>query len=268
MSPRPKLKSASTTTSGRRRMYSHGAAPKMVQVRVGATRAPRLFAILLAGLLFLAAPAGAAWAHDSLAGTSPKDGQSLTRVPAKVTLTFSNPPIALGSQIVVADSDGTNWADGPVQIVDTVVTQKIKPDAPAGKYTVTWRVVSADSHPVDGTFTFSAARGGGAGGENLGSPAPLASPSSPPVHESVPNQRAVPWSIVGMIAVLVALVVIIGVLARRRLTRGDDDGGTDSGGGEAGGTRPADKGDSGDGDSGDGDSGGGDSGGGDRPGSS
>ena len=43
-----------------------------------------------------------------------------------------------------------------MSIVDNHVTQDVKPDAPSGKYTVVWRVVSSDGHPIEGTFTFTA----------------------------------------------------------------------------------------------------------------
>ncbi|WP_410705222.1 copper resistance protein CopC, partial [Chryseobacterium sp. SIMBA_029] len=40
--------------------------------------------------------------------------------------------------------------------MDNNVTQNIKSGAPAGKFTVVWRVVASDSHPIEGTFTFTA----------------------------------------------------------------------------------------------------------------
>ena len=54
------------------------------------------------------------------------------------------------------DTTGTDQADGPVQIIDNQVSQAVKPGAPQGKYTVVWRVVSSDGHPIEGTFGFTA----------------------------------------------------------------------------------------------------------------
>ena len=91
--------------------------------------------------------------------TSPAAGATVPTPPASVSLTLSNHPLALGTQIKVNDAAGTNWADGAVEIVDNVASQKLKTGAPAGAYTVQWRVASSDGHPIEGTFTFTAAAG-------------------------------------------------------------------------------------------------------------
>ncbi|RAN74325.1 copper resistance protein CopC, partial [Bacillus sp. SRB_336] len=101
-------------------------------------------------------PAAAAQAHDVLEATTPSDGSTIGTVLEQITMMFNNTPTAIGSEILIKDGTGTNWANGPVDIVDQVVTQGIKPGAPAGKYTVQWRIVSSDSHPIEGTFTFTA----------------------------------------------------------------------------------------------------------------
>lgn len=116
----------------------------------------RSLATLAVALCVLTVPVSAASAHDSLSGSNPQGGQTVAQVPASITLTFSEPPLALGSEVTVADSDGKNWATGTVDIVDKVASQAVGPDAPSGEYTVTWRVVSADSHPIEGTFQFTA----------------------------------------------------------------------------------------------------------------
>lgn len=108
----------------------------------------------------LLAPVSAASAHDVLTGTNPQSGETVADVPDALELTFSNNPLALGSEVAVKDSDGQNWAVGDVKIVDNTVSQPISPDAPAGDYTVSWRVVSSDSHPIEGTFEFTATAGG------------------------------------------------------------------------------------------------------------
>ncbi len=54
--------------------------------------------------------------------------------PGTVSLTLSERPLALGTQIKVNDAAGTNWSDGAVQIVDNVASQKLKAGAPAGPY--------------------------------------------------------------------------------------------------------------------------------------
>ena len=126
-----------------------------------------LLAVALAATLGLAAPASA---HDAAESTSPAQGASLAAPPGEVSVTFSNPPLGIGSSFSVKDASGTEWADGSVRIVDNVATQKLRSGGPAGAYTVAWRVVSSDSHPIEGTFTFTAASGSApAGGLEFGS---------------------------------------------------------------------------------------------------
>lgn len=115
--------------------------------------------VLLAALgtvLVLVMSAGPASAHNSLRSTDPVDGATFDRVPERVVLTFDEPAVALGTQVAVTGPDG-NVAAGAPALVDATVTQALQPGAPAGQYTVSWRVTSADGHPISGTFAFSAA---------------------------------------------------------------------------------------------------------------
>lgn len=167
-------------------------------------------------LLALLGGAGAASAHDSVVGTSPSNGSTVAAMPEKVQVTMSEAPAAIGSVIQVLDSKGTNWADGGVDILDRVATQKIKLGAPAGDYTVKWRLVSSDSHPVENEFTFMALAASGGSGAVAGPVDPsqqVKTPSPEPVQET----GGVPWSVFGLVAVLVAVVVAMLVIARRRL---------------------------------------------------
>jgi methionine-rich copper-binding protein CopC len=120
----------------------------------------RLMSFVLASFVCAAAVlglAGPAAAHDAAESSSPAEGASVPVPPEKVSVTFSNNPLGIGSAFSIKDASGAEWADGAVQIVDNVASQKLKAGAPAGQYTVAWRVVSSDSHPIEGTFSFTAA---------------------------------------------------------------------------------------------------------------
>lgn len=185
--------------------------------------------ILAAATLGLAAPASA---HDAAESTSPAQGASLAAPPGEVSVTFSNPPLGIGASFSVKDASGAEWADGSVRIVDNVATQKLRSGGPAGAYTVAWRVVSSDSHPIEGTFTFTTASGAARSGPATGGSTTTAGAvpgmgtAKPGVTEepSEPASAGEPfqWSIVLFAAVAVGLLVSLGVLARRRLT-GDGD---------------------------------------------
>ncbi|AUI50620.1 copper resistance CopC family protein [Arthrobacter crystallopoietes] len=117
-------------------------------------------AALIAALsLTLAAFIGAApaQAHDSLLSTTPSDGETVTENPGEVTLTLSNPPLASesieSSQIEVTAPDGHVVSSGDVTIDGAVLSIPAVIDH-EGEHTVVWRSVSADGHPIEGTFSF------------------------------------------------------------------------------------------------------------------
>lgn len=186
-----------------------------------------LGALAVAALLLTAGPAAA---HDAAESSSPADGATVATPPAKVSITFNKNPLGLGAQVKVSDSAGTDWADGKVEIVDNVASQSLREGAPAGKYTVAWRVVSSDSHPIEGTFAFTATSGA-AGSTAV--PVPTAGTPRPgitPAPEKVPDaSEPFPWSVVVFAVVALGLLVTLGVLARRRLGAGNDLEGPDSG---------------------------------------
>jgi len=112
-----------------------------------------LVGLALAGTVLLAWAAPAA-AHAQLDASSPAAGAVLAESPPDVTLTFNEPvEVSLGS-VRVYDSDAERVDAGGARLEggDTVVAPL--GDLPDGSYVVTYRVVSADGHPVHGAFTF------------------------------------------------------------------------------------------------------------------
>ena len=200
----------------------------------------RILALGLGILVFAAAVlglAGPAAAHDAAESTSPAQGASVTAPPEQVSVTFNKNPLGIGASISVKDAAGSEWADGPVEIVDNVASQKVRAGGPAGQYTVAWRVVSSDSHPIEGTFVFTAASAA-PGASPAGSPtaAGTVPGTAPAMGTAQPGTTAEPadpadagqpfqWSIVIFAAVAAGLLATLAVLARRRLTAGTDEEG-------------------------------------------
>lgn len=120
-------------------------------------RNPGLGATLLAALLLCvgasltAAPA--AFAHDQLISSSPAPNERLDKTPASITLAFSSPLLELGHEVRVVDDNAKNWVSGPAVLSRETLTQAL-PELPDGGYQVSWRVVSADGHPVSGGYGF------------------------------------------------------------------------------------------------------------------
>jgi copper transport protein len=125
---------------------------------------PRFLAavtIALGAVLLTAAPASA---HATLNSTEPVGGTALERSPERVALRFSEAvQIPLGSIRVFASPSGKQVETGAARHEEggRVVAVNL-PKLDDGNFIVTWRVTSADAHPIHGAFTFTV--GSSAGG--------------------------------------------------------------------------------------------------------
>ncbi|MFJ5273671.1 copper resistance protein CopC [Streptomyces sp. NPDC088358] len=109
-------------------------------------------------VLVLFGGAGGASAHAALTGADPQDGSVLKTAPRQVTLTFTESVGLLDDSFRVLDPGNRRvhtgepgHADGRSDTARVTLPKGIG----TGTFTVAWRVVSADSHPVSGAFTFS-----------------------------------------------------------------------------------------------------------------
>lgn len=128
----------------------------------GAARAATLAAAAAAivlGSLALAAPASA---HDQLVASDPAADSAIDTLPEQLTLVYSGELIDAedGTAVQVLSPSGEDVA-GEATIDGTDVDVSLT-DGGAGDYEVTWRVVSNDGHPIDGSFGFSVSGGAGA----------------------------------------------------------------------------------------------------------
>ena len=97
--------------------------------------------------------------HASVTGTSPADGETLTGQPGAIAVTASEAILAVpGSEgtnaLRVTDAEGRFYGDGCVVVDGASLSMQAMLGAP-GDYTVTYQLVSADGHPIDGTFSFA-----------------------------------------------------------------------------------------------------------------
>ena len=101
------------------------------------------------------ATAAPVFAHAVLLQTSPTAGQVLLKPPRDVTLRYNEPVEASLGAVRLFDSRGRRIDTGATTKPSAqVVSVPIRTTLPDGAYVVTWRVISADSHPVQGSFTF------------------------------------------------------------------------------------------------------------------
>ncbi|MDG4792842.1 copper resistance protein CopC [Micromonospora sp. WMMD1082] len=128
----------------------------------GMTAAHRRFARLAAaaGLLvtvvaLLLAPASPASAHAVLSSSSPAASAVVPTGPAEVVLTFSETVRRVPDRIRIIAPDGSRADRGEPIFNGGVVNIPVDSSGGNGTYLVTYRVISADSHPVSGAFTYS-----------------------------------------------------------------------------------------------------------------
>jgi copper transport protein len=110
----------------------------------------RAIAFLIA-LLTALVSASAAFAHASLVRAEPADGAVLPEPPATLRLTFNEPVTPLVMRLVAPDGSVTT-----VEAASENSTVTVRPKAlKRGTHVLSWRVTSADGHPVGGSLTFS-----------------------------------------------------------------------------------------------------------------
>ncbi len=119
----------------------------------------RIAVVVAAGALVVVGVAPAASAHAIVVSTTPFAGSVVSTPPAQVTLGFGEPVEITPSAIRVYDDVLHRVDTGPAGHivagrVDTVGVHLV-PNLATGTYTVIYRVISGDSHPVAGRFTFS-----------------------------------------------------------------------------------------------------------------
>ncbi|MFD9904713.1 copper resistance CopC/CopD family protein [Streptomyces sp. NPDC059063] len=112
-----------------------------------------LLGTVLGAVLATAAPADA---HAALTGSDPTRGSVVAKAPDRVSLTFSEKIAMSDGSIRVLDPKGKRADNGKTSdLGKNTYGVKLRPGLPDGTFTVAYQVVSADSHPIAGAFTFS-----------------------------------------------------------------------------------------------------------------
>jgi hypothetical protein len=143
------------------------------------------------GLALVAAPAAA---HNELIGSAPADEAIVDTAPTQVVLEFDQPVQTDFGLVAVLDATGVHHEQGEPEVIGSTVTQPLGALDP-GVYEISYRVGSADGHPITGTLSFTVA-GTGSTPEatpevSSGSAEP--SPSSSDPHEGMDHSdRASP----------------------------------------------------------------------------
>lgn len=167
------------------------------------SRAHWILRIVLALLALTAgfAPSPAS-AHTGLTGSTPSNGARLASRPTELKFTFDQTlqPVPGWDAVVVTGPDGARWPVHSVQIHGKTLTATCGHLGPAGAYSVSYRVISGDGHPVAGHIEVAIGRG------DTGSPVMLAL--------GLPGSGVPAWAWLTELA-LAAFLVVQACLRRR-----------------------------------------------------
>lgn len=192
---------------------------------VGSVLMTLLVATLLGVFAALTTGVSPAQAHDELLSSSPADGAVLDAAPAAIVLTFAAAPLQDTTKMVATDSTGAQY---PLTTVTKgpKATAAWPAEATAGTYTVAWRNVGSDGHPLSGTFSFSFT----SGTATSATATPTATVVTPgtPIATTGPLPTTAPtgvggsvWLLPTVIAVLVLVAAIFGLRASRQRKKND-----------------------------------------------
>ncbi|CCH19679.1 copper resistance CopC family protein [Micromonospora lupini] len=175
--------------------------------------AVRFGAALLAVVVALLIPASPAWAHNRLRSAAPVQESTVSRAPTEIVLEFDerlDPPFTTvvltdaAKRKIPTDDPVVDGAKGSVQVTGAL---------PNGSYTVAYRVVSIDGHPVQGSYPFTVA-------DPASSAAPIVSTTTEAPSAAASAKSGGPGAGVLVAGAALAILVVVGAgLLRRRTNR-------------------------------------------------
>ncbi|KAA1419791.1 copper resistance protein CopC [Mumia zhuanghuii] len=115
-----------------------------------------LVCVAVVGLLLVGSPT--AVGHAVLVSTSPADGSTTATLPEEIVFTF-NERVTTPAFVVVEAPDGTQVTSGDARTDDKSVVATLSDADIAGEYRASYRVVSADGHPISGSVYFTVSQG-------------------------------------------------------------------------------------------------------------
>ncbi|WP_338657060.1 copper resistance protein CopC (plasmid) [Sporosarcina psychrophila] len=109
--------------------------------------------IISATLILLFAFSSAVSAHTGLTSSSPAEGEEVVEDVHEVVLEF-NTKIETMSTIKVFNEDEEEINIGNIQTSDNKMTGAFMSPLDKGTYTVDWKIIGADGHPIQGSYSF------------------------------------------------------------------------------------------------------------------
>jgi methionine-rich copper-binding protein CopC len=161
-----------------------------------------IVALSLAALAFLNTPMASA--HGEIVSTFPEQYTNATPIPTQVWIQFDGNLQTLAGQAIntidVVDSTGLTVSYGDPVIDGGKISTKLSGQSAPGVFTVNYRIVSEDGHPVEGSYTFNAS-------PNYADDAPVKTASP---------EKSSKLSIGGIVMIVFLGIFALGVLVKRK----------------------------------------------------
>ena len=98
-------------------------------------------------------------AHAQLTSSNPKKNEVIKTLPSLVWLEFDGDLLSFGNKqihkLTVTNSKKVRVDIGGPIVGGARISTKLKAGLPAGKFLISYRIVSEDGHPVEGSFSFT-----------------------------------------------------------------------------------------------------------------
>ena len=133
------------------------------------------------------------FAHSYLEGSTPEDGETITTELTEIELKFDG-KIEIGSAIELKGKVGGNVPVEDIIIGDGTLTGTVAAPLANDKYEVSYSIISADGHPIEGDFDFEVDVEGGA----------QATPSTTSDSDETESRSTLIWMLAGVVVVIIA----------------------------------------------------------------
>ena len=189
----------------------------------------RLLFVLIFGAFAMLVGVTTASGHSQLVSSDPADGSVLSAPPTQLVLTFNEELLKEAVDVAIANGAGDVVSGDVATVVGAIATIPWPADLPPDNYSVSYRVVSGDGHPITGSIGFSYTSNSNTPSAAAIEPTPVAKPEVTPVAkpevtpvakpEATPTSEPATGFPVGLVGLILALAATITVIILARRTR-------------------------------------------------
>ena len=173
----------------------------------------RLLFVFVFGVIAMLMSVGMASGHSQLVSSDPVDGAVLSTPPTQVVLTFNEALLKEAVDVAIANGAGEAVSGAVATAVGAIVTIPWTADLPPDNYSVSYRIVSDDGHPITGSIGFAYTSASS-------SPSVITPEATPEVMpEASPTSEPAPGFPIGLVALILALAATITVIILARRAR-------------------------------------------------